>query len=171
VRKARRIFLTSLICAGTYLTTQAQYASVNEYLKRFAPLAIELSAKTGIPSSVILGVAIIESGYGNSKNCKLLKNHFGIVGKNHLEQTQTTYRSMYKAYQADEDSYRDFCRIIVKKKFFAEIKGRTDHNLWLQKMCAANYSSAKMAWVNKIAYAIEKHQLNRFNVIDNIAKN
>ena len=60
------------------LTASAQ----SRYIKRYQPIADSLSEVYGIPTSVMLGIAIIESGAGSSRNCKLLNNHFGIKGKN-----------------------------------------------------------------------------------------
>ena len=58
-----------------------------EYVTKYKPLCDSLSVQYGIPSHVILGIAIEESGYGTSKVCRLLNNHFGIVGKNNLLKT------------------------------------------------------------------------------------
>jgi len=49
-----------------------------KFIKNFKPLADSLSEEYGIPASVILGISIIESGSGTSRNCKLLNNYFGI---------------------------------------------------------------------------------------------
>lgn len=54
------------------------------YINKYKSTARSLSVKYGIPSSVILGVAVVESSSGQNRNSKLLKNHFGIAGKNNL---------------------------------------------------------------------------------------
>ena len=67
------ILFSSLTTIG-----QAKYAST------YKSLADSLSKIYKIPSALILGIAIVESGAGSAKNAKLLNNHFGIVGHNDL---------------------------------------------------------------------------------------
>ncbi|MBC7382433.1 MAG: glucosaminidase domain-containing protein [Bacteroidia bacterium] len=142
----------------------AKYKTVDAYVTHFAPLAKKLSLSTGIPASIILGISIIESGHGNSKNCKLLKNHFGIVGKNYLSGRKSKYRSMYKSYLNDEASFRHFCRVIKSKRYYALLKGNTNYTYWLKKINSGHYSSAKKVWIRRIYIAIRTHQLYKFDM-------
>ncbi len=68
-----------------------------KFVKKFRPLADSLSTEYGIPASVMLGVSILESSSGTSRNCKLLNNYFGIVGKNKLFKTKGI-KTRYKQY-------------------------------------------------------------------------
>jgi flagellum-specific peptidoglycan hydrolase FlgJ len=106
--------------------------STSNYLKKFKPVSVELMQETGIPASVILGIAMLESGTGTSKNAKLLHNHFGIVGRNNLSTTNPGTKSRYKQYLSDVASYEHFVELLTKKKWFADLKGNSDHNAWLQ---------------------------------------
>lgn len=45
-------------------------------------MSLKLSTEYLIPVEIILIIAIIESGSGQSKIVKYLNNHFGIVGPN-----------------------------------------------------------------------------------------
>ncbi len=141
----------------------AQNLTANSYIITYAPLAQSLSAKTGIPASIILGVALIESGHGSGENCKMLRNHFGIKGKNHLPEQGIPYKSAYRSYLSDEASYGHFCTIIKRKSYYPFLKENKDYLVWLTCMNKSYYSSAGMIWVNKISSAIRKHQLYRFD--------
>jgi Bax protein len=132
------------------------------YIAKFAPIAIQLSLETQIPSSVILGVAFVESGYGNSKNCRLLKNHFGIKGKNNLRHRHKSYRSKYKEYDTDSASYADFCKIVSSRKYYAKIKNSRHNSIWL-KHISKTYAKARKRWVTGVLYAIKKYHLGKFN--------
>lgn len=59
----------------------------SKYINTYKGIADSLSKEYNIPLKVIFGIALIESSNGTSRNCRLLKNHFGIVGKNNLLQT------------------------------------------------------------------------------------
>jgi flagellum-specific peptidoglycan hydrolase FlgJ len=123
------------------------------------PLAKELSAEFGIPVSIILGVSIHESGSGTSRNCKDLNNYFGVKGKNHLKKRKTKY----KQYEKPEDSFRDFCEIISRKKFYSKLKDKNDHKLWLKEMNKAEYAGAKQTWIHAINAVIHKYKLNTYD--------
>ena len=134
----------------------------SKYVKKYKPLADSLSAEYKIPVSIILGVAIIESGSGTSRNSKLLNNHFGIVGKNDLMKTNGI-KSRYKYYPDVRSSYMAFCKLLKKKKYYHKLKGNDNHLLWLDAMSKAGYSEAPEDWKQKIAGAIRKNKLSATN--------
>ncbi|MDP1728529.1 MAG: glucosaminidase domain-containing protein [Bacteroidota bacterium] len=165
LKHAKQLIVPAVICCTWTFDANAQYPTVQSYIEHYAPLVKKLSSKTGIPASIIMGIAIIESGYGNSKNCILLKNHFGIVGKNNFADKHPKYYSIYKSYRSDEASFNHFCQVIQRKKYYSALKGKTDYKAWLQKINAGNYSCAKMVWVNRITLAIQTHHLYKMDTV------
>ena len=149
------ILLVTLVCCMLSVTLPAQ----SRYVKKYRPIADSLSDEYGIPTAVILGVAILESGSGSSRNAKLLNNHFGIVGKNNLMKTKGV-RSRYKQYQAPKASYSDFCRLIARKKYYSRLKGTKDYKPWLEAMSKAGYSEAPLEWKKRITATIKKNKLS-----------
>lgn len=132
------------------------------YVKKYKPIADSLSAVHGIPASVILGVAIIESGAGKSRNCKLLNNHFGIKGKNNLLKTKGI-KSSYKQYPDSRASYIAFCKLLTKRKFYPKLKGKMDYKLWLDAISKSGYSTVPQEWKKNITGAIKKHKLDKLD--------
>ena len=126
-----------------------------KYVKLFKPYADSLSKEYGIPAAVMLGVAILESGSGTSKNAKALNNHFGIVGKNKL----TEYKSRYKQYDHARDSYKDFCKLVKKKKFYDKLKGNSDPTVWIEALSKAGYSEVPETWKERVLSTIKKNKL------------
>lgn len=145
---------TLLLALLLLLTSRAQ----TRYIDMYRPLADSLSVVYGIPASVMLGVAIIESGSGTSRNAKLLNNHFGIVGKNNLLKTKGI-RSRYKQYPSVRASYIGFCQMLTRKRFYQKLKGNNDYKLWLEAMSKAGYSEAPLQWKTRISAAIRKYKL------------
>lgn len=139
------------------LVSQAGLAQ-SKYIKQYKPVADSLSVVYGVPTSIMLGVAIIESGAGKSRNCRLLNNHFGIKGKNNLLKTHGV-KSSYKQYKDGIASYIAFCKLMTKKKFYAKLKGVNDHRAWLDAISKAGYSTAPQEWKRNITAAIRKHKL------------
>lgn len=129
------------------------------YIKKYRTLADSLSREYKIPVAVILGVAIVESGAGKSRNSKLLNNHFGIVGKNDLMKTNGI-KSRYKQFPSVTASYVAFCKLVKKRKYYDKLKGNANYTLWLEAMSKAGYSEAPEEWKQKIATTIRKHKLS-----------
>ena len=127
----------------------------SKYVVQYRPYADSLSAEYGIPTAVMLGVAILESGSGTSRNAKMLNNHFGIVGKNKL----TAYKSRYKQYDHPRDSYKDFCKLVKKKKFYEKLKGNTNPTVWIEALSKAGYSEVPETWKQRVLSTIKKNKL------------
>ena len=162
----------NLLVSGLLFTTiaaSAQKAPKN-YIKKYSPVAVNLMKETGVPASVILGIAMLESGNGTSKNAKLLKNHFGIVGKNNLAKRGETYRSVYREFETDSASYRSFVKIVLKRKWYPAMKGSTDYHAWLEKLIQSNYSSAGNVWITRVRSMIKKYKLYELDGELNLAK-
>ncbi|MGK2861222.1 MAG: glucosaminidase domain-containing protein [Chitinophagaceae bacterium] len=130
----------------------------SKYIREFKPIADSLSAIYGIPTSVMLGIAIIESGAGKSRNCRLLNNHFGIKGKNNLVKTKGI-KSAYKQYPDGRSSYVAFSQLMTRKKFYKRLKGKMDYRLWLDAISKSGYSTVPLEWKKNITSTIKKHKL------------
>lgn len=138
-----------------FLLSLSPVFSQSKYIQQYRPLADSLSEEYGIPAAVILGVAILESGSGTSRNAKLLKNHFGIVGKNKLKNVKTRY----KQYESVHDSYKDFCKLLKKKKFYKNLKGNMNYALWVDSISRAGYSEVPTIWKQRVLSTIKKNKL------------
>lgn len=145
------VLLTSL--AGVN-NLQAQ----GSYVSTYKPLADSLSNAYGIPTSIILAIAIVESGAGSSRNSKLLNNHFGIVGKNNLLKTKGI-KTRYKQYSSVTGSYIDFCKLLSRRKYYTRLKGNQDYKLWIDAISKAGYSEAPVEWRKRITSTIQKYKL------------
>lgn len=135
-------------------------AQKRNFEEKYGPLADSLGNLYEIPASVILGVAIIESGNGKSKNARLLNNFFGVKGKNKLLKTKGI-RSSYKQYPSDTASFVDFCGLVSRKKFYPKLKGNPDYRLWTDALSHAGYSEIPVTWEKLINSTIRKHRLDK----------
>lgn len=148
-----RVCMT-LCCLLLLMTASAQ----SNYVKKYRPVADSLASVYGIPSSIILGVAILESGSGTSRNARLLNNHFGIVGRNNLLKTKGI-RTRYKQYPNAMASYADFCGVLSRKKYYAKLKGTKDTKAWIDAIARGGYSEAPVEWKKRINATIRKNKL------------
>jgi len=136
----------------------AGFAQTKTFIQKFKPLADSLSREYGIPTAIILGVSIIESSSGTSKNCKLLNNYFGMEGKNELKKKGK--KSRYRAYPDARASFLHFCKVISKKKYYKKLKGNMHYKLWTASMSAHGYSEVPAVWQQRINEVIRKNKLS-----------
>ena len=148
----RKILMLAIM--AVMITANAQNVS---YITSHKSIAADLSEQYGIPYSVILAVAIVESSAGNGTAAKKLNNHFGIVGSNHLQ--PGGFKSRYKAYETDQESYADFCRLIASKAFYADMKDRTDPKEWVKAISHTGYSTKPKVWEKRILKTIATNKL------------
>jgi Bax protein len=141
------IFSFILFLFSATLHAQQSYINTNK------EVAHELSLIYGIPSSVILAVAFVESGGGNSKNSKILNNHFGIVGKNDVN------NSKYKSFASVKESYEGFCKLLQRKKYFTKLSGSVNFSEWIKAIASAGYSTKPSEWTKKMIAIYNKLKL------------
>ena len=154
------LLITLFTLATTAVTAQK---AVKKYISKYDDLAIEMADEHEIPASIILGVSIVESAAGQSLICKSLNNFFGIKGKNWSSQKKMGYKSAYKEYKTDDESFEHFCQVLRKKKFYKKLKGKIDYKEWLVQMNKASYASAKQKWIDHVTRTIEKFELNKLD--------
>lgn len=129
-----------------------------KYIQQYRPVADSLQKVYGIPASVILAVAIIESSAGTSRNCKMLNNHFGIVGKNHMLKTKGI-KTRYKYYSSGTASYIGFCDLLSRRKFYSKLKKNLNYTLWVDAISRSGYSEVPSVWKQRVLSTIKKHRL------------
>jgi flagellum-specific peptidoglycan hydrolase FlgJ len=155
------VAVVSLVVLTT--VAAAQKKAVKSYIRQYDDLAIEKAQEHKIPASIILGVSIVESAAGKSLICKALNNFFGIKGKNWSSEKKMGYKSAYKEYKTDDESFEHFCQVLRKKKFYKTLKGKTNYKEWLNQMNKAEYATAKQKWIDHITITIEKYGLDKLD--------
>ncbi|MBN9338076.1 MAG: glucosaminidase domain-containing protein [Chryseobacterium sp.] len=122
----------------------------NSYINQYKSLATELSQEFGIPTTVILSIAYMETGGGTSSACKVLNNHFGMTGKNDIN------TSRFKSFNDSKASYRAFCEWVSKRKFYGRLKGSQNHNDWFVAIASSGYSTKPAEWKQKLNLVMKK---------------
>ena len=140
---------------------QAQ-STVEMYISKFDSLAIEVFDLYGIPASIVLGVALHESGAATSKLCRVNHNHFGIKGYVRSSKSKSGYVYTYRNFESDEAAYQYFGEMVSKKKYYPGLKGNMDYLKWLKAMKAAKYA-ASPTWISRVEKMIKQNNLTRFD--------
>src|SRR5476649_1894951 len=102
------LLITALLIAS--VATFAQKNTSQSYIDQFKDNAIAIMHETGIPASIILGIAMHESANGNSKIAQNLNNQFGVKGGGgaEIKNNKKTVHTEYKKYDSILESFEDF---------------------------------------------------------------
>lgn len=139
------------------------------YIEKYAPLAVAEMQRTGVPASITLAQALVESGAGRSPLAVEANNHFGI--KCHEEwDGETFYKDdnsageCFRAYASAEESYRahsDFLRSRERYQSLFDLEP-TDYKAWAKGLKKAGYAT-DARYANKLIESIEDFQLYRYD--------
>lgn len=154
-----------LIASLFFVSVQASAQNTSKsYIDKFKDDAIRIMHQTGIPASIVLAIAMHESGCGNSVLAQKLNNQFGMKGntvvvyKKHNKKVTT----LYKQYDSVLDSFDDFARVISEKKKFSGLSDKFTHYDylgWVHGIQKAGYASSRK-WGAQVLSIITKYQLN-----------
>lgn len=136
----------------------------NDYINKYAPLALDQQRKYGIPASIKLAQAILESGAGKSKLAREANNHFGI--KCHKSWTGSkSYHNddlpneCFRAYNTVEESYLDHSYFLKQKRYQRLFKINTsDYRGWARGLQECGYATNK-GYANSLIKLIEDNRL------------
>ena len=159
------LLVTSMLFSA--FAASAQKHSPQSYIDEFKEYAIRIMHETGVPASVILGVAMHESGCGNSALAKNLNNQFGVKGSGHITYVtkKKTVRTAYKRYGSVYDSFQDFARIMTERTEFNALAQKFphfDYNGWALGIAHHGYASDP-SWAKSVLGIIKKYQLYTFD--------
>ncbi|MES2279378.1 MAG: glucosaminidase domain-containing protein [Bacteroidota bacterium] len=161
----KTVLLTILVISALAVSAQDKSKNTSaSYIEKFKDNAIEIMHQSGIPASIILGIAMHESGNGNSAIAKNLNNQFGMKGgtTSVYYKNKKKVKSAYKQYDSIMDSFNDFARVITEKKKFshlAEQFSSVDYVGWVKGIERSGYASSKK-WGKQVLAIINKYQLN-----------
>lgn len=140
-------------------------SAASKYIQAYKEAAIQMMNEHDIPASIILGIAIHESGSGTSKIARNLNNHFGIKGNTGPK----NIKSAYKGYHDVEDSYLDFVNFLQKRSHLNvlfEKYGASNHAAWIKTIQRGGYAHSK-TWGSQVLAIIKKYRLYRFDTNPN----
>jgi flagellum-specific peptidoglycan hydrolase FlgJ len=123
--------------------------------------------ETGVPASIVLGVAMHESACGNSILAKNLNNQFGVKGNSRIVyyRNNKKVKTLYKRYDSVYDSFQDFARIMTERSEFSDLIAKLNHfdyNNWAHGIQNHGYASDPK-WAKGVLRIINKYQLYNFD--------
>ena len=142
---------------------------VLDYIDSFKEIAKDNMVKSGIPASITLGQAILESGAGTGPLSAQANNHFGI--KCHKEWNGASIRhtddeenECFRKYSDPSESFRDHSYFLTSRSRYADLftLDKDDYKRWAKGLKAAGYATDPR-YPEKLISLIERYDLQRFD--------
>ena len=147
-----------------------------KFINKYKYAAIIDGALTGVPPSITLAQAILESGWGKSTLATNGNNFFGIkkhdwTGKTIVLPTQEYVNGAYldvnaewRAYPNAFSSFNDHSKFLIDNTRYADLFSLDfkDYKGWSYGLKSAGYATSP-TYAIKLINLIESYNLNRFD--------
>lgn len=119
-----------------------------EYIAKYREYALENQETHGIPASITMAQALLESDCGNSRLAVLANNHFGIKCKSDwtgetIRHDDDELQECFRKYPSAEASFRDHCDFLDKSPRYAALfeLDPLDYKGWAHGLKKAGYAT------------------------------
>ncbi|MEA3443205.1 MAG: glucosaminidase domain-containing protein [Bacteroidota bacterium] len=169
--KQTRAFLLILAMSILYPSLLIAQHTRKEYIQKYTDVAIREMKRTGIPASITMAQALLESDNGNSKLARRAKNHFGIKcggsweGKT-FHQDDDARHECFRKYKTVNESFCDHSDFLKKDRYANLFKlSATDYKGWARGLKKAGYATNPKypSLLIKIIEANNLHELDKGN--------
>lgn len=143
--------------------------SPEDYIVLYQKGAVSEMSQHGIPASITLGQAMLESDFGNSELAVYANNHFGIKCKKDWEgltygMNDDEENECFRHYEHALDSYADHSIFLVTRPRYAFLfdLSQTDYRAWASGLKAAGYATHP-EYTEKLIAIIEQYRLDELD--------
>lgn len=150
-----------------------------EFINKVAPMAIQSQKDFGVPASITIAQAILESGNGNSKLARDAKNYFGIrankgytgtvynINTGEYDKAGNYYidkKAAFRSYPTIQASFDDHSDFLLKNKRYDSLFDLelNDYKGWATGLQRAGYSTAP-TYAQTIIGLINNHDLTKYD--------
>lgn len=168
------LFLVLLMPQLPAAQSSAPDPAIEAYIRQWKEVCIQHSQVYGIPASIKLAQAIIESRYGQSELSKEANNHFGI--KCHTEWKGKTHHvdddhpnECFRKYNDPVESFNDHSEFLKTRSRYASLFSIDirDYKAWAYGLKKAGYAT-NPAYGDILIRIIETYQLYQYDQPGNV---
>lgn len=145
-----------------------------EYIYRWRETAIDNMEVYGIPASITLGQAVLESGFGNGYLARVANNHFCIKCKSTWTGKTITHADdrpddCFRVYDTAEESFEDHADFLStgNRYEFLFAYDIDDYKSWAKGLKKAGYATAS-DYADRLIGVIERYHLYLFDREDGL---
>ncbi len=139
------------------------------YIEKYKGICKENMRQFGIPASITLAQALLESGSGVGTLCLQANNHFGIKCRTDWKGSSVKYdddsaQECFRKYTDPNDSFRDHATFLMAKPWYASLfkLDKKDYKNWAKGLKKAGYAT-DVKYPEKLINLIEKYQLFQYD--------
>jgi LysM repeat protein len=139
------------------------------YIMQYKAIAMKEMKRTGVPASITLAQAILESNSGESDLAKNHNNHFGIKCKSDWTGAKTyqdddAKQECFRAYDAAEMSFKDHSNFLKNRPNYVDLflLDPVDDTAWAYGLKKAGYATAA-DYPKKLLKIIDDYELAQYN--------
>ncbi len=139
------------------------------FIRKYTDLARTEMKQFGIPASIKMAQALIESRAGKSKLARNNNNHFGIkcfskkCKKGHCTNaTDDHHKDFFRKYGEAKDSWRSHSNLLSQNRYKHLKSHGKDYKKWAHGLKAAGYATDK-SYAQKLIRTIEKFELYKLD--------
>lgn len=139
------------------------------YIRRFKEVAITEMEKSGMPASVKMAQALIESQAGTSRLATRNNNHFGIkcfsksCKKGHCSNfSDDHHKDFFRNYSSAWESWRSHTNLIVQGKYKALLRHGKDYKAWARGLRELGYAT-DARYDEKVIDYVERYHLKELD--------
>jgi flagellum-specific peptidoglycan hydrolase FlgJ len=164
---------TLLLTLAVWITIQSGWAQNNAttiaYIAQYKAIAMKEMKRTGVPASITLAQAILESNSGESNLAKNHNNHFGIKCKSDWTgakayQDDDAKQECFRAYDNAEVSIKDHSNFLKNRPNYVDLflLDPVDDTAWAYGLKKAGYATAT-DYPKKLLKIIDDYELAQYN--------
>jgi flagellum-specific peptidoglycan hydrolase FlgJ len=149
-------------------------AMILAYIEKYKGICKENMRQFGIPASITLAQALLESGSGVGTLCLQANNHFGIKCRTDWKGPSVKYdddsaQECFRKYTDPNDSFRDHATFLLAKPWYASLfkLDKKDYKNWAKGLKKAGYAT-DVKYPEKLINLIEKYQLFQYDGTETI---
>jgi flagellum-specific peptidoglycan hydrolase FlgJ len=139
------------------------------YIDQFKGIAIAEMEKYGIPASIKLAQALLESGNGNSTLAREANNHFGIKcggtwkGPS-MTKSDDNPNDCFRVYSNPEQSFKDHSQFLLRKRYEKLFSlNKNDYKGWAYALKEAGYAT-NPRYPELLIDLIERYELYKYDL-------
>ena len=162
------IFIAFLFGFST-ISGQKRYTSYEDYIEKYADMAIDQMQRFGIPASITLAQGLLESAAGKSRLAIEANNHFGIkVGTGwtgpYVLKDDDNINDKFRKYNSVEESFEDHSHFLADRKRYASLfqLSTTDYKGWAHGLKSCGYATSP-TYAQNLINIIETYELTQYD--------
>ncbi len=162
-----------LLTLTLWMAIQTGWAQNNSatiaYITQYKTIAMKEMKRTGVPASITLAQAIVESKSGESDLAKNHNNHFGIKCKSDWTGAKTyqdddAKQECFRVYEVAELSFKDHSNFLKNRPNYVDLflLDPVDDTAWAYGLKKAGYATDS-EYPNKLLKIIDDYELAQYN--------